>query len=154
MNSLKGEPLLILLIEDNEDHAELMRRSLEQHHVANKIINLTDGQEAMDYLFRKEQYANPDKSPRPNLVILDLRLPKIDGLTLLKLMKEDPELHLLPVVVVTSSSQESDIARAYDYNANSYLVKPIDFQKFHQMMTELGFYWLGWNTNPEINRQS
>ena len=153
MNQIKGEPLLILLIEDNEDHAELMRRSLTEHHVANQIIHLADGQEAMDYLFRNNRYRDPVASPRPNLVILDLRLPIVDGLTVLKKMKEDPELHRLPVVVVTSSDQESDIARAYDYHANSYLVKPIDFMKFHEMMKELGFYWLGWNANPEFSRQ-
>jgi CheY-like chemotaxis protein len=154
MTPIKGEPLLILLIEDNEDHAELMRRSLFEHHVANKIIHLSDGQEAMDYLFRNAKYRDPGTSPRPNLVILDLRLPIVDGLTVLKKLKEDPELHRLPVVVVTSSDQEKDIARAYNYHANSYLVKPIDFVKFHQMMKELGFYWLGWNTNPEFDQQS
>jgi CheY-like chemotaxis protein len=151
VTELKGEPLLILLIEDNEDHAELMRRSLSHHRVANKIIHISDGQKAMDYLFRSNGFADPQTSPRPHLVILDLRLPRIDGLSLLKAMKEDPELHQIPVVVVTSSDREADIARAYDYHANSYLVKPIDFQKFQTMMNELGFYWLGWNTNPEFD---
>jgi CheY-like chemotaxis protein len=149
--ALKGEPLLILLIEDNEDHAELMRRSLSEHRVANKIIHIADGQKAMDYLFRSNGFTDPETSPRPHLVILDLRLPRVDGLSLLKAMKEDPELHRIPVVVVTSSEREVDIAKAYDYHANSYLVKPIDFQKFHAMMNELGFYWLGWNTNPEFD---
>ncbi len=108
----------------------------------------------MDYHFRNDKFRDPVTSPRPDLVILDLRLPIVDGLTVLKKLKEDPELHRLPVVVVTSSDQEKDIARAYNYHANSYLVKPIDFVKFHQMMKELGFYWLGWNTNPEFDQQS
>jgi CheY-like chemotaxis protein len=145
---IKGEPLLILLVEDNEDHAELIKRSLSQNRVANRIIWVDDGEKALHYLFREGEYKDPKKSPRPNVVLLDLRLPKVDGLNVLDRIKETPELQPLPVVILTSSAAESDIAKSYKAHANSYVVKPIDFHKFTELMDDLGFYWLGWNTHP------
>ena len=145
---MTGEALIILLIEDNEDHAELVQRSLADNHVANTIYHVKDGEEALNYLFRREVYADPLMSPVPNLILLDLRLPKVDGIEVLKEIKASEAHKKIPVVVLTSSSAERDIAKAYASNANSYLVKPVDFEKFTRMMKDLGYYWLAWNTNP------
>ena len=145
---MKGEHLIILLVEDNLDHAKIVKRSFRNHQVANRIHHVTDGQKALDYLFRQGKYADPKKSPRPHVVILDLRLPKMDGLEVLKNIKESEVLRRVPVVVLTTSEAEMDIARAYDHHANSYLVKPLDFQKFTGLMKDFGFYWLAWNTKP------
>ena len=147
---MKGEPLLVLLVEDNLDHAELVIRNLSQHRVANRIIHLQDGQAALDYLFRRREYTDPLNSPRPHLILLDLRLPRVDGLDVLKNVKSSEELQKIPIVILTSSEGERDIARAYAQCANSYLVKPIGFEKFHQLMQDLGVYWLGWNAQPSI----
>ena len=102
----------------------------------------------LDYLFRRGAYQDATKSPRPNLVLLDLRLPKIDGLEVLRVIKTTDALLAIPVVVLTSSDAERDIAQSYEYHANSYLVKPVGFEKFTEMMEHLGFYWLGWNRHP------
>jgi CheY-like chemotaxis protein len=145
---MKGELLNILLVEDNEDHAELIRRSLEENQVANRIYWVQDGEEALDYLYQRGTYADKTKSPCPHLILLDLRLPKIDGLEVLKTIKTDEKLKSIPVVVLTSSESEQDIGKVYAFHANSYLVKPLDFEKFTKLMRDLGFYWLGWNVNP------
>lgn len=145
---VKSRPLDILLVEDNEDHAEIVRRSFSGHQVANTIHHVADGQAALDYLLRQGEYADPKKSPRPDVILLDLRLPKLDGLGVLHEIKQARELHKIPVVVLTSSKDDADVSNAYDSYANSYLVKPLDFQKFTDLMRDLGFYWLGWNVNP------
>ena len=143
-----GEALTILLIEDNEDHAELVRRSFADNHVANTLFHVKDGEEALNYLFRRGVYSDQEKSPTPNLILLDLRLPKVDGIEVLKEVKASELYKNIPVVVLTSSSAENDVARAYSNHANSYLVKPVDFEKFTNMMKDLGYYWLAWNKNP------
>jgi CheY-like chemotaxis protein len=107
-----------------------------------------DGQEALDYLYRKGKYKDTDQSPLPNLILLDLRLPKVDGLEVLKTIKADPALSSIPVVILTTSPAESDMVKAYKYNANSYLVKPVDFSKFNQLMNTFGYYWIVWNQYP------
>jgi len=140
--------LHILLVEDNEAHAELVIRGMRDQQVANRIHHVIDGEQALDYLFHRGAYSDVQKYPRPNLILLDLRLPKIDGLEVLKTTKETHDLLRIPVVVLTSSEAESDIARSYDYHANSYVVKPLEFRKFTQLMKDMGFYWLGWNTMP------
>ena len=145
---MEGEPLIILLVEDNPDHAELVVRSFNDHHVVNKIYHVIDGEAALDYLFQRGEYANPESSPEPHVILLDLRLPKIDGLQVLQEIKADKKLRRIPVVVLTTSDAESDLAQAYEQHANSYLVKPVDFDKFTQMMEALGFYWLCWNRHP------
>ncbi len=147
-NTIKGEPLLILLVEDNQAHAELVLRSFEDHRIANIIHHVSDGEAALDYLFRRGAYAHPTQSPRPHVILLDLRLPKIDGFEVLKEIKADSELKNIPVVILSTSAAEHDVAKANEYHANSYLVKPVDFAQFCQMMEELGFYWLGWNYYP------
>jgi len=145
---MNGEPLVILHIEDNEDHADLVKRTLRKHRVANELFVVKDGEEALDYLFRRGKFESPEKGPRPSVVLLDLRLPKIDGLEVLRIIKTTDELSRIPVVVLTSSEAEKDVARACDFHANSYLVKPIGFDKFTEMMEHLGFYWLSWNRYP------
>jgi len=148
MVELTGEPLHILLVEDNDAHAELVIRGMRDQQVANIIHHVVDGEQALDYLFSRGAYTDPQKNPRPNFILLDLRLPRVDGLEVLRTIKATPSLLRIPVVILTSSDAESDIARSYDYHANSYIVKPLDFKTFTQLMKELGFYWLGWNTKP------
>jgi CheY-like chemotaxis protein len=145
-----GEPSIILLIEDNPDHAELVKRSLSDHRVANKIIHVQDGQTALDYLFRRNAFADSETNPLPHLILLDLHLPRIDGLEVLAIIKDSAELQNIPVVILTTSEAEKDIHRAYAHCANSYLIKPIGFEEFNQMIHDLGFYWLGWNTRPNL----
>jgi len=146
----KGKPLVILLVEDTEDHAEIVMRSFRTHQVANDLHLVTDGEAALDYLFRRGEYSDAKKSPRPDVILLDLRLPKLDGWAVLKEIKQTKQLLRIPVVVLTSSEERSDITKAYDSYANSYLVKPVDFGKFTELMKDLGFYWLGWNLNPFV----
>lgn len=147
---MQGEPIVILLVEDNPDHAELVMRSLEEHRIANHIFHVKDGQEALDYLFRKGPFIDAAKSPRPHVILLDLRLPKLDGVYVLKVIKGTDALRQIPVVVVTTSDSEKDLVKAYENHVNSYLVKPVDFEKFEQMMRDLGFYWLAWNQAPYV----
>lgn len=141
--------MVILLVEDNVDHAELVIRNLERHKVISTLIHVEDGAEAIDYLNRQGKYEDQMIYPRPQLILLDLRLPKIDGLTVLELIKNSEEFRKIPVIVLTSSQAEADINSAYLRRANSYIVKPLDFEKFVQLMNDLGFYWLGWNTLSE-----
>jgi CheY-like chemotaxis protein len=145
-----GEPVLVMLVEDNFDHAELIMRTLADHRLANKIIHLADGQAALDYLFRHGEYADPNSSPRPHVILLDLRLPRVDGLEVLKRIKDSPELCVIPVVALTTSEAERDVMRAYNHHVNSYLVKPVGYDEFTRLMNDLGFYWLGWNTCPQL----
>ncbi len=147
-----GEPILVMLIEDNIDHAELVMRTLEEHRIANKVRHFLDGQSALDYLFRRGEFAgaDPAETQRPHVILLDLRLPRVDGIDVLKNIKEDPNLKSIPVVVLTTSEAEKDVAKAYYNHANSYLVKPVGFEDFKQLMDDLGFYWLGWNINPRV----
>ena len=145
-----GEPILVMLIEDNPDHAELVIRTLEEHKIANRVRHFLDGQSALDYLFHRGEYSDPASSPRPHVILLDLRLPRVDGIDVLKAIKEDDRLKSIPVVVLTTSEAEKDVAKAYYNHANSYLVKPVGFDEFKRLMDVLGFYWLSWNTNPTI----
>ena len=147
-----GEPILVMLVEDNVDHAELVIRTLEEHRIANKVRHFLDGQSALDYLFRRAEYVDPSNSPRPHVILLDLRLPRVDGIDVLRTLKEDNDLKSIPVVVLTTSEAEKDVARAYYNHANSYLVKPVGFEEFKKMMEDLGFYWLSWNTNPNTKK--
>ncbi len=145
---MNGHPLTILFVEDNPDHAELVMRSFEDHRVANEIYHLSDGEAALDYLLRRGEFKDPRSSPRPHIVLLDLRLPKVDGLKVLEKIRGSKGLEKLPVVILTTSHAEMDVGTAYEHHANSYLVKPLDFDKFTKLMDDLGFYWLGWNHHP------
>ena len=145
---LKGEPAIILLVEDDPAHAEIVRRNFINFRMANRLMHVADGQQALDYLFRRGEFKDADKSPRPNLILLDLRLPKVDGLEVLSTVKTDADLSNIPVVVLTTSAAEMDMAKAYSSHANSYLVKPVDFPQFLKLMDALGYYWLVWNQFP------
>ena len=145
-----GEPVLVMLVEDNVDHAELVLRTLEDHRIANKVLHFLDGQSALDYLYRRGEFSESTETERPHVILLDLRLPRVDGMEVLKTIKDDEELKRIPVVVLTTSEAERDVAKAYHNHANSYLVKPVGFEDFKNLMDDLGYYWLGWNTNPSV----
>lgn len=146
-----AEPVLVMLVEDNPDHAELVIRTLEEHRVANRVRHFLDGQSALDYLFLRGEFADPGEHVRPHVILLDLRLPRVDGIDVLKKIKEDEKLKTIPVVILTTSEAKRDVAKAYSNHANSYLVKPVGFEEFRELMDHLGFYWLGWNTNPKTD---
>jgi len=145
---MKGEPINILLVEDDDAHAEIVRRNFKECRLANQVFHVTDDQAALDYLNRRNGYSDPATSPRPGIILLDLRLPKVDGLEVLKIIKANPDLASIPTVVLTTSSTESDMVKAYGYHANSYLVKPVDFSQFTKLMEVFGHYWLAWNQFP------
>ena len=140
--------MTILLVEDNLDHAELVIRNMEDFKVANRIVHVEDGEAALDYLYGKGEYADRTRFPLPHLMLLDLRLPKVDGLQVLKEVKCSETLRALPVVILTTSDAERDLAMAHEYHANSYLTKPVDFTDFRNLLGDLGFYWLAWNKRP------
>ncbi|MFC1492117.1 response regulator [Nitrospinota bacterium] len=141
----------ILLVEENPDDAKLVIRSFKKQRVANMVHHVTGGGEALDYLFRQGAYADPEKSPRPHMILLDLRLPRMDGLEVLKVIKSSDELASIPVVVLSTSASERDATQAYEDSENSYVVKPLDSQTFTQLMDGLGYYWLAWNFVPWRN---
>lgn len=145
---MNGEPIVILLVEDDNGHAEIVRRNFEDCQVPSKLMRVADGQAALDYLFRRNDYSDPAKSPRPGIILLDLRMPRVNGLEVLKVIKADAGLCVIPVVVLTTSEAEMDIAKAYESHANSYLVKPVDFTKFTELLKTFGYYWLEWNQRP------
>jgi two-component system, response regulator len=138
----------ILLIEDNQAHAEIVIRHFESLEQQINLIHASDGQEALDYLYGKEYNSQPNKKKKPQLIFLDLRLPKIDGLEVLKTIKSDEKLKQIPVIVLTTSDAQTDIVLAYKYHANSYLVKQIDFTKFVEQMECASKYWLSYNRLP------
>ncbi|MCX7047060.1 MAG: response regulator [Candidatus Sumerlaeota bacterium] len=145
---MKGRPIVILLVEDEPAHVEIVRRNFEGARLANRLMHVSDGQAALDYLYQRAEFRDTDQFPRPDLILLDLRLPKVDGLEVLKTIKSDPDLRCIPVVILTTSAAEVDIVKAYDNHANSYLVKPVDFAQFVKLMDTLGYYWLAWNEYP------
>ena len=132
----------IVLVEDNADDAGLTIRALKKHNLGNKLIHLTDGQEALDFLFAKGKFAERKVEDKPKIVLLDLKMPKINGLQVLKAIKEDERTKYIPVVVMTSSKEDKDILECYKLGVNSYIVKPVDFDSFAKVVTDLGFYWL------------
>lgn len=142
---------VILLAEDNPDHAELILNCLERNHKQAKVIQLSDGEKAMDYLQRRGVYADAEKSPRPTLILLDLRMPKVDGLEVLRWIKDSEDLKRIPVVILTTSDAEQDMVRAYNLHANSYLVKPDDFDGLNDLLHQLKVYWIGTNRTPQLS---
>ncbi len=147
---VSGQSLLILLVEDNPAHAELVKRSFQEHPVDYQIIHLPDGEEALEYLFQRGDYADKRKHPRPHIILLDLRLPCLDGLDVLRQIKtaDEEALRQIPVVVLTTSEAEQDLTQAYNRHVNSYVVKPLNFEGFTALMDDLGFYWQQWNYYP------
>ena len=139
MNDNKVE---ILLVEDNPHDAELTIRALKKANLANRLIHLHDGAEALDFLFAKGVYADRDIGNRPKVILLDIKMPKVDGIEVLRQLKLDEANRTIPVVIMTSSKEEQDIITSYDLGVNSYVVKPVDFDGFAKAVSELGFYWL------------
>lgn len=144
---MRGEPVVILLVEDDPAHAEIVRRNLEGFRVANRLEHVSDGQAALDYLYQQGKWKDTP-APRPHMILLDLRIPKLDGLEVLRVIKEDNNLAQIPVIVLTTSATEADKIKAYSCHVNSYLVKPLDLQQFVELIHSLGYYWLAWNKNP------
>jgi len=141
---------LILLVEDNDDDVELTLRALRRNEAPHRVDIVRDGAEALDYLFCTGEYADRDAGETPQLVLLDLKLPKVGGLEVLERLRGDPRTRRTPVVVLTSSNVESDLARSYDLGANSYIRKPVDFTQFTETVNQMGLYWLVLNKAPPM----
>jgi two-component system, response regulator len=139
----------ILLVEDNPDDVELTLHALKKNKIVNPVKIVRDGQEALDYLYHKGDYESADHDP-PNVILLDLKLPKVDGIEVLQRIKSDRRTKLIPVVVLTSSKEESDLLRSYDLGVNSYIRKPVDFDQFVETVRQIGFYWMLINEQPPV----
>jgi two-component system response regulator len=138
----------ILLVEDNPNDAELALRALRKNNIANNVLVLTDGEEALNFLFARGEYTHRKVENGPKIILLDLKLPKVDGLEVLRAIKGDPRTKIIPVVILTSSKEEKDIIESYMLGVNSYIVKPVDFDKFIVAVRDIGFYWLLLNQLP------
>jgi CheY-like chemotaxis protein len=138
----------ILLVEDNPADVELTLRALKKNNIANKVQIAEDGEVALDFLFGRGQFSSRNTDNKPKVVLLDLKLPKVDGLEVLRNLKSNPKTQTIPVVVLTTSKQESDIIESYRLGVNSYIVKPVDFEKFVESVRDLGLYWLLINQTP------
>jgi len=146
---MKEQVYEIILIEDNPHDAELTIRSLKRNKIANDIHVIPNGAEALDFFFATGKYEGRDMKMTPKLVILDLKLPKVDGIEILRRVKSDERTKIIPIVVLTSSKEENDVVESYKLGANSYIVKPVDFQKFAESIRDLGLYWLLLNEPPK-----
>lgn len=142
----------ILLVEDNRTDAELAVMALQERNLANKLVWVKDGAEALDFIFATGAYASRQVENTPKVVLLDLRLPKVDGLEVLRRLKADERTKRIPVVVLTSSKEDRDIVASYDLGVNSYISKPVDFDEFSKTVSELGLYWLLINRPPVLNK--
>lgn len=139
---------MILLVEDNPDDEELTLRALRKNNIGNNLVVARDGAEALDFLFCTGQYADRDPHDLPQVILLDLKLPKVDGLEVLSRIRSEERTHLLPVVILTSSREEQDLIKGYKLGANSYVRKPVDFNRFIEAVRQLGLYWLVLNELP------
>ncbi|MBG1241692.1 response regulator [Nostoc sp. NZL] len=139
---------MILLVEDNPDDEALTLRALKKNNIMNEVVVARDGVQALDYLFGKGVYADRDMSVMPHLILLDLKLPKMDGLEVLRQLRTDDRTKILPVVILTSSKEEQDLINGYSLGANSYVRKPVDFSQFSEAVRQLGLYWFVLNESP------
>ncbi len=139
----------VLLVEDNPDDVQLTLRAFRKNNIANDFIVLEDGQEAIDYLYANGEYKDRDISDQPSIILLDLKLPKIDGIEVLRRIKADEVLRLIPVIILTSSREEQDLLNSYSLGANSYIRKPVDFNEFMEVSKQMGLYWLKLNSSYE-----
>lgn len=132
----------ILLVEDNTSDAEMTIRALRKNNIANNLLHLQNGEEALEYIFATGKYADRNISDIPKVILLDLKMPKVDGLEVLEKIKSDPRTKIIPVVLLTSSKEDKDITDAYKFGVNSYIVKPVEFENFVSAVTDVGLYWL------------
>jgi|SRR5207237_4825257 len=146
---MADEQVEILLAEDNSEDAEMTMRALRRHNLANQVRWVKDGAEALDHLFCRGQYVGRDPSRPPKLVLLDIKMPKIDGIEVLRQLKADPTTRSIPVVVMTSSNEERDVLESYRLGVNSYIVKPVQFNQFIETVAKIGLYWLLTNRVPQ-----
>ncbi|KJH73300.1 response regulator [Aliterella atlantica] len=147
MNAIASDKI-ILLVEDNPDDEALAIRALKRHHISNEVVVARDGVEALEYLFGTGMYAGRDISIKPTVVLLDLKLPRVDGLEVLRRLRGDERTKLLPIVVLTTSNEEQDMLSSYSLGCNSYIRKPVDFIQFSEAIRQLGMYWLLMNEPP------
>ncbi|TAK25024.1 MAG: response regulator [Chloroflexota bacterium] len=145
---MSERPVEVLIVEDNPHDLELALRALRRHHLANRVQVARDGVEALDLIFGDAGFADGNASGRPRVILLDLKLPRVDGLEVLRQVKADLRTRSIPVVVLTSSREESDIVESYDLGVNSYIVKPVEFETFVEAVRQLGFYWVLMNKAP------
>jgi len=138
----------ILLVEDNMDDAEMTIHALRKNNLANKLIHMKDGEEALDFLFGAGNFIGRDVNLKPSLILLDLKMPKIDGLEVLERVKSNEATKKIPVVILTSSKEDPDVSKCYELGANSYIVKPVEFESFMKAVSELGMYWMILNQPP------
>ena len=141
---------IILLVEDNPDDEVLTLRALRKNKILNQVVVARDGVEALDFLFGRGKYAGRDLSVQPQIILLDLELPKVDGLEVLRRLRRHPGTRLLPVAILTTSNEEQDILASYELGANSYIRKPVDFEQFIEVVRQLGLYWLVLNVPPPL----
>lgn len=139
----------ILLVEDNKSDAMLTIRALKKHNLANNLVHLIDGAEALDFIFGKGKYEGRNTEDKPKVIFLDLKMPKVSGLEVLRIIKSDERTKLIPVVMMTSSQEERDIVESHKLGVNSYVVKPVGFENFSKIIADLGFYWLVVNNSPQ-----
>ena len=149
MMEMKGKPIGILLVEDDADHVELILRALKENNLLNEVYVVKDGQEALDFMYHQGSYKDEEKSPRPGLILLDIKLPKIDGIEVLKRLKGDPQFKSIPIIMLTTSTRDEEVAECYAVGANSYVTKPMDCEDFTKKVRELKLYWTIINTLPK-----
>jgi len=140
----------ILLVEDNPSDVELTLRALKKNHLANKVLVVTDGAQALDFIFHTGAYAGRGTEKHPKIILLDLKLPKVNGIEVIRKIKSDEKAKVIPIIVLTSSEEEKDVTESYGLGVNSYIVKPVDFDKFAKTVADIGLYWLLINKPPVV----
>lgn len=140
----------ILIVEDNMDDYELMIRALKKNNITNRIFHVDDGEKALDFIYARGAYTSNSNNSMPKIIFLDLKLPKVDGLEVVRQLKSDPKTSMIPIAMLTSSKEEGDIVNSYQLGVNSYIVKPVDFNEFMNVIAQLGLYWVILNEEPKF----